>query len=128
VIICFGLVTFPSGLLVLPVSFLAGLAFGTVGMIFTGLTPSIDMYNLPIFLFITPMFLFSGTFFPTSTLPGWAQKLALALPLTHVVNLCRAFFLGKTTLDLAWSVLYIAAMFILLFPVALIVMRKRLIS
>ncbi len=128
VITCFGLVSFPSGLLVLPVSFLGGLAFGTVGMIFTGLTPTIDMYNLPIFLFITPMFLFSGTFFPTSTLPGWAQKLALALPLTHVVNLCRAFFLGKTSLGLAWSVLYITAMFILLFPVALIVMRKRLIS
>ncbi len=128
VLSCFGLVELPMGLLVIPLSFLGGLAFGTVGMIFTGLTPSIDMYNLPIFLFITPMFLFSGTFFPTSTLPGWAQKLALGLPLTHLVNLCRAFFLGKPSPDLTWSILYIAVMFLLLFPVALMVMRRRLIS
>ncbi len=128
VIACFGLVSFPLGLLILPLSFLGGLAFGTVGMIFTGITPTIDMYNLPIFLFITPMFLFSGTFFPTTALPGWAQKLALALPLTHLVNLCRALCLGKAALDLTWSVLYIAAVFVLTFPVALIVMRRRLIS
>ena len=128
VLSCFRLVEYPMGLLVLPLSFLGGLAFGTVGMIFTGLTPSIDMYNLPIFLFITPMFLFSGTFFPLSALPGWAQKFALTLPLTHLVNLCRAFCLGEPAADLIWSVIYIAVMFILLFPVALIVMRRRLIS
>jgi len=38
-----------------------GLAFGTIGMFFAGIIPIIDMFNLPIFLFITPMFLFSGT-------------------------------------------------------------------
>lgn len=128
VISCFGLVALPMGLLVLPLSFLGGLAFGTIGMVFTGLTPSIDMYNLPIFLFITPMFLFGGTFFPISALPGWAQKLATVLPLTHLVDLCRAFCLGKPAPDLAWSLTYIALMFLVLFPVALIVMRRRLIS
>jgi lipooligosaccharide transport system permease protein len=128
VISCFGLVKFPPALMIIPISFLGGLLFGTVGMVFTGLTPSIDMYNLPIFLFITPMFLFGGTFFPISALPGWAQKLAVVLPLTHLVNLCRAFSLGKPTPELLWSTLYIAVLFILLFPVALIVMRRRLIS
>ena len=50
VVSSFGLVYFPHGLLILPLSFLGGLAFGTVGMIFTGLVPTIDMFNLPIFL------------------------------------------------------------------------------
>jgi len=36
----FGLVHFPHGLLILPLSFLGGLAFGTVGMVFTGLVPA----------------------------------------------------------------------------------------
>jgi lipooligosaccharide transport system permease protein len=124
----FGLVHFPYGLLILPLSFLGGLAFGTVGMVFTGLVPSIDMFNLPIFLFITPMFLFSGTFFPISALPGWAQKLSSALPLTHLVDLCRAFCLGELTPDLAWRIAYITILFALLFPVALVVMRRRLIN
>ena len=124
----FGLVHFPHGLLILPLSFLGGLAFGTVGMVFTGLVPSIDMFNLPIFLFITPMFLFSGTFFPISALPGWAQNLSSALPLTHLVDLCRAFCLGELTPDLAWRIVYITILFALLFPVALVVMRRRLIN
>jgi lipooligosaccharide transport system permease protein len=128
VISLFGLVHFPHGLLILPVSFLGGLVFGTVGMVFTGLVPSIDMFNLPIFLFITPMFLFSGTFFPITTLPGWAQSLSLALPLTHLVNLCRSFCLGEMTLDLLWGIVYMTIFFVLLFPVALMVMRQKLIK
>ena len=124
----FGLVYFPHGLLILPLSFLGGLAFGTVGMVFTGLVPSIDMFNLPIFLFITPMFLFSGTFFPISALPGWAQKLSSALPLTHLVDLCRAFCLGELTPELMWRIVYITILFALLFPAALLVMRRRLIN
>ncbi len=128
VISLFGLIRFPDGLLILPLSFLGGLLFGTVGMVFTGLVPSIDMFNLPIFLFITPMFLFSGTFFPISTLPGWAQSLSLALPLTHLVNLCRSFCLGGMTLDLLWSIVYMTIFFVLLFPVALMVMRQKLIN
>ena len=40
------------------------------GIIFT-IVPNIDSYNYPFFLFITPMFLLSGTFFPLSlSLPG----------------------------------------------------------
>ncbi len=128
VISLFGLVHFPDGLLILPISFLGGLVFGTVGMVFTGLVPSIDMFNLPIFLFVTPMFLFSGTFFPISTLPGWAQSLSKVLPLTHLVNLCRSACLGDMTLDLLWGIVYMTIFFVLLFPVALMVMRQKLIK
>jgi len=87
VVSLFGLVEYPMGLLVLPLSFLGGIAFGTAGMVFTGLVPSIDMFNLPIFLFITPMFLFSGTFFPTDALPSWAQGIS-HVPSHPLVNLC----------------------------------------
>ena len=54
--------------------YLGGMAFGTAGMVFTGLVPSIDMFNLPIFLFITPMFLFGGTFFPRIWSARWALR------------------------------------------------------
>lgn len=128
VVSLFGLVEYPYGLLILPLSFLGGMAFGTAGMIFTGIVPSIDMFNLPIFLFITPMFLFSGTFFPTDTLPGWAQSISHALPLTHLVNLCRPLTLGEMNPGMILSVLYLLLFTILLFPIALIVMRRRLIQ
>lgn len=83
VIAPFGLIAWPSGLLILPLALVGGLAFAAAGMLFTALVPSIETFNLPVFLFITPMFLFSGTFFPLENLPHWAQVLALALPLTH---------------------------------------------
>jgi len=76
----FGLVHWPTGLLLLPLAVLGGIGFGAIGMMFTGWVTSIDLFTLPTFLFVTPMFLFSGTFFPLDTLPGWAQQVALALP------------------------------------------------
>jgi len=38
--------------------------------------------------------LFSGTFFPISQLPEWLQKVALASPLYHGVELARAATTG----------------------------------
>jgi lipooligosaccharide transport system permease protein len=43
---------------------------------------------------IVPLFLFSGTFFPISQLPGWIQPVAWFTPLWHGVELTRAVALG----------------------------------
>lgn len=123
----FGLVHYPHGLLILPLAFLGGLAFGSVGMFFTGIVPSIDLFNLPIFLFISPMFLFSGTFFPMENLPQWAQSIAMLFPLTHVVHLSRYLCLGILKADLLWEVGYLAVFSLVFFPAAQFSMRRRLI-
>ncbi len=122
-----GLIHYPEGLLVIPLAFLGGIAFGTIGMFFTGVVPTIDMFNLPVFLFITPMFLFSGTFFPVEQLPSWAQRLALVFPLTHLVRPVRHFCLGITDVSVLWSLLYLAVFCLVFFPLALYVMRRRLV-
>lgn len=69
VLILFGVVDLPLSLLIIPFSFLAGLLFACIAMCFTAITPGIDALNYPAFLFITPCFLFSGTFFPLEVLP-----------------------------------------------------------
>jgi lipooligosaccharide transport system permease protein len=43
------------------------------------------------------MFLFSGTFFPISTLPMPLQVLAWLTPLWHGVTLCRDLTLGEVS-------------------------------
>ena len=43
---------------------------------------------------ITPMFLFSGTFFPVETLPAALRAVAYATPLWHGADLCRGLMLG----------------------------------
>jgi lipooligosaccharide transport system permease protein len=128
VIGAFGLVRFPEGFLLLPLAFLGGAAFGSMGMFFTGIMPSIESYNLPVFLFITPMFLFSGTFFPTDNLPLWAQKAALVFPLTHLVDLCRSLSIGVLNGRLLLNAVYLAACAVVFYALALRAMRKRLIK
>lgn len=44
---------------------------------------------------IIPLFLFSGTFFPISQLPGALQPVAWITPLWHGVSLCRDLALGR---------------------------------
>lgn len=123
-----GYVRFPLGLLLIPVALLGGLAFGAVGMFFTGIVPTIDMFNLPIFLFVTPMFLFSGTFFPVSNLPLWAQPVALVFPLYHLTELARCFSLGARETPPVLSILYLLLFFVIFAVLALRVMRRRLIK
>jgi lipooligosaccharide transport system permease protein len=123
-----GYVRFPLGLLLIPVALLGGLAFGAVGMFFTGIVPTIDMFNLPIFLFVTPMFLFSGTFFPVSNLPLWAQPVALVFPLYHLTELARCFSLGAREIPPVLSILYLLLFFMIFAVLALRAMRRRLIK
>ena len=127
VVSLFGLIHYPHGLLILPLSFLAGMAFGAVGMFFTGIVPSIDMFNLPIFLFVTPMFLFSGTFFPLDDFPAWVQKISLVFPLTHLVKVTRSLGLGMVGMDALYGIAYLVVFCLVFLPVALEAMRRRLV-
>ncbi|KPK19739.1 MAG: ABC transporter permease [Nitrospira bacterium SG8_3] len=127
VISFFGLLVYPQSLLILPLAFLGGLAFGGAAMCFTALVPQIEVFNFPIFLFITPMFLFSGTFFPLETLPHWAQALAQTLPLTHLVALVRALAMGNLKGQLLMDFLYLVIFSALTFVLSILLMRRRLI-
>jgi lipooligosaccharide transport system permease protein len=124
----FGLITYPQALVIIPFSFLAGLFFAGLALCFTAVVPQIDVFNFPIFLFIMPMFLFSGTFFPLDVLPGWAQALAVALPLTHVSNIMREASLGRFPPDLLLDLLYLAAATPPVVILGISMMKKRLVK
>ncbi|MDP2727901.1 MAG: ABC transporter permease [Dehalococcoidia bacterium] len=127
VITAFGLVHSPAVLLILPLLFLEGLVFSSISLSFTGLAPTIYTFNYYFTLFITPLFFFSGIFFPLEQLPSIFQTLSWFAPLTHVVNLYRPLVSGHISLglalDFAWLV--VAAGIFLAF--SQFVMRRRLI-
>jgi lipooligosaccharide transport system permease protein len=127
VVAAFGRASLPGALAIPPVAFLGGLAFACAGMFFTGITPSIDMFNLPMFLFITPMFLFSGTFFPIDNLPAWAGLIAKVTPLYHVTSLIRGLCLGGLGNDAWISLAYLVAFTTLAGVLSLRAMRRRLV-
>lgn len=125
----------PLFLLVPLIAFFGGLLFSSIAMCFTAIAPSIDFFNYPAFLFITPMLFLSGTFFPLSSLPNAVQGLALiVLPLTQVVNLTRGAITGTVApmlgLDsgalIAVSLVWLSVVTTLFFILAINLMKKRL--
>jgi lipooligosaccharide transport system permease protein len=129
VIFVAGLAPSPFLLLIPPLAFLVGLLFSSIAMCFTAIVPNIDSFSYPNFLFITPMFLLSGTFFPLTAMPEFLQAIAqLFLPLTNAVTLTRALALGR----LEFSLLLNLAWFLTVTPVFVVIsinlMKRRLIK
>ncbi len=124
----FGLIHYPHALVILPFSFLAGLFFAGLGLCFTGIVPQIDSFNFPVFLFVMPMFLFSGTFFPIDVLPRWAQITAQILPLTHVATVMRETCLGRLPASLLWDLAYLVVATVPVTVVGIHLMKKRLVK
>jgi len=124
----FGVISLPLALFAIPVAFFGGMLFAGIAMCFTAITPSIDTLNYPSFLFITPMMLFSGTFFPLSLLPRIFQYGALAfLPLTHIVAVMRMLTLPDLSWIAALHLLWIGADAFIFCIISINLMRKRLI-
>jgi lipooligosaccharide transport system permease protein len=91
----FGAVRSPWAVAAVPAAILCGLAFAAPVAAWA-ITVRKDAYFNYAFRFgMTPLMLFSGTFFPLSRLPGWVQPLAYATPLWHGVALCRELTLGR---------------------------------
>lgn len=76
-------------LLSLPLLLLGSLLFGAMGLFTAGCVRQIDQINIPIFLFVVPMFTISGTYFPRDTLPPALRWVAGALPLASLIDLLR---------------------------------------
>jgi len=127
VISAFGLVSWPTGFLVLPIAALAGLFFAGVGLVVTSVVKNISHFNVPMSLFILPMFTFGGTFFPMDVLPSWAHPIAWCLPLTHVSLLVRAATLGIASPMAGVSVAYLTIGALLFGTLALYRMKRRLV-
>jgi lipooligosaccharide transport system permease protein len=76
---------------------------------------------------VIPMFLFSGVFFPITSLPGWLQPVAIVTPLYHGVELARAIAVGTTPAVPWWvSVLYLSALILIGTMLAIAPIRRRL--
>lgn len=125
VIASFGLVESYKILFLIPILFLCGLIFAQISIIAVAIVPGIDSFNYFYTLLITPMFLFSGIFFPLDKLPPIISDIAYFTPLFHLVNVARALAFGEFTIinDVVWM----AVTAIILLPLPFILLKKRII-
>jgi lipooligosaccharide transport system permease protein len=101
VLAAFGTLHSALAVLVLPLAVLIGLAFGAPIAALAAWAPKDNVLSSLFRFGITPLFLFSGTFFPLTRLPAGLRDLAYATPLWHGVDLCRHLTLGTATLGMA---------------------------
>lgn len=94
IIVLFGAAASPLIVLAIPAAALTGLAFAAPIMAFSATQRSPEKFNALFRFGITPLFLFSGTFYPVESLPTFLQPLAWITPLWHGVSLTRALSLG----------------------------------
>ncbi|MCL4478033.1 MAG: ABC transporter permease [Deltaproteobacteria bacterium] len=66
-----------------------GLFFSALSIIFVGIAHSYEFFNYFFTLVLTPLFLFSGIFFPINTLPHLIGKIANYTPLVPMVICVR---------------------------------------
>ncbi len=128
VITALGFVSSPLALWAIPVIFLTGLSFSALGLIVTALALSYDFFMYYFTLFITPMVLACGVFFPLEQLPPTLQSIAGTLPLSHAVRLVRPLLMGAIP---GHALLHLAALLataIGAFWLALVLTRRRLLN
>ena len=94
VIVLFGASRTPLIVLAIPVAVLTGLSFSTPIMAYTATQRTADKFASLFRFGITPLFLFSGTFYPIESLPSFLQPVAWLSPLWHGVDACRMLMLG----------------------------------
>jgi lipooligosaccharide transport system permease protein len=122
----FQLVSSPWALVIPALAFLEGIMFASIAISFTSVAPAIYTFNYYFTLFITPMFFFSGVFFPLSSFPEIVQILSWIAPLTPVVRLTRALINGEFHPDLLRALAIIIVLTALFFCISLVTMRRRL--
>jgi lipooligosaccharide transport system permease protein len=128
VIVLLGIGWHPHTLLVLPLLFLIGTTFASLGLIINALARGYDFFTYYFTLVVTPMIFVSGVYYPTAQLPGWLQHISAALPLTAAVDLIRPLILGQWPAtpwnNIAVLVVYCAAGFY----IATVLTRRRLLK
>jgi len=105
-----GLMDSPWLVLVPVLALLVGLMVSSMSLVVTAFAPSFEFFTYYFTLVISPMFFFSGVFFPLSAMPAWVGRLAWFFPLTHAVNVTRGLASGNLAPsligDTAWMVVF----------------------
>jgi lipooligosaccharide transport system permease protein len=128
VIVVLGAAASPLVVLAVPVAVLTALSFAAPIMAFTATQNGDGGFNALFRFGITPLFLFSGTFFPIEKLPIFLQPVAWVTPLYHGVAAARSLSLGQVEpVGLSVHVAFLVAMIAIGVAAGRITFRRRLV-
>jgi lipooligosaccharide transport system permease protein len=117
-----------GALLALPALALGALCFAACGQVVVAHARNWDVFAYFFTFWVTPMFMFSGTFFEVTRFPWFVQAIAWVLPMTHLIAVVRPLTAGAP-LDPAAAaahLAYLAALAAAAFAFARFRFRRRL--
>lgn len=115
-------------LLVLPLLFLIGITFASLGLIINAMAKGYDFFTYYFTLVLTPMVFLSGVYYPVAQLPPWLQWFAQLLPLGAAVSLIRPLILGEWPAAPAADIGVLLAYSVAGFYIATVLTRRRLLK
>ncbi len=117
----------PWGAVVLfPLCYIFCFIFAGLGLWVSSLATTIDQLAYPQYLFVFPMFLFGGVYFPIDKLPSFVSKAAWFLPLTPCLEITRGLLFE---VSIAWYAWVLVAFWAVLLPVTShAAMKRRLVK
>lgn len=126
VVLLFGLVhSWWSLLLPLPL-ILSGVLFTAPALYMASVAKTHEHLFYYFTLVVTPMFMFSGVFFPVAHLPGAVADVVKVLPLYHAVQMVREMVLGRVGMTTFWNGVWLLGYAIVLAPLPLRSLERRL--
>ncbi len=125
----FGWIISPFALLIPVVIILNGILFSSLSLLITSFSPSYDFFSYYFTIAISTMFLFSGVFYPVSSLPHLVKYFVYIMPLFYTVNIVRMLDEGRINTAVLLSYLSVIMLFALIFFYASVFfIRKRIIK
>jgi lipooligosaccharide transport system permease protein len=106
-----------GALAAVPVVALGAVCFACTGLVVTSHAKYWDIFSYFFTFWVTPMFMFSGTFFEVTRFPWFVQAFAWILPMTHLIAVVRPLTAGLPLdwLPAAGHIAYMAALALVAF-------------
>jgi lipooligosaccharide transport system permease protein len=108
IVVLLGAAYSPAIVLGIPIAVLTGMSFAAPIAAFSATQRTPARFNVIFRFIITPLFLFSGVFFPIATLPSFLQAVAWLSPLYHGVVLTRGVVYGVASSEPALMLVHLS--------------------
>ena len=128
VAVAFGWITSPWAVGMLLPAVLVGMVIGALGLIFAALSPNTHTLSLVFTVVATPLYFFSGSFFPIAVLPDALEPVAWLMPLTPGVHIAQGFAWGQLEITHLWSALYMVGLTAVILPISIFLLKRRMVT